>query len=426
MNAIRWAGKNLGTVLLAFILSLVVWVSSVTANDPNEEVEYPRLVPIEVKGLDPNLLIVSELPPTVRVTFYAPRSIQNKLFADAGLVTASLDLKGLAPGDHLVQVEVQANQRPVRVTVKDPNEVHVVLESKITQVISVTLQMDGEPALGYRQGDMSYSPREVSVTGPESQVSKVVEVRGRFSVGGATQPVSTNVQLQAYDANGNAVENVTLTPDNVDVQLPVSLLGGYRNVIVKVITEGVIANGYKLTNISVTPPTVLVFSSDPNLLNDLPGYVETEAVSLQDAQDDIEVFLKLNLPEGISVVGDDKALVQVNIAAIETTVRMSLPVEVIGLAPGLAASVSPANVDVILSGPVNILNALDPQAIRVVVDMTGKVIGVFQVTPSAPFLPDRTRLDSILPDTLEVTIIKAPTPTPTTTPSPGATATPTP
>jgi YbbR domain-containing protein len=413
-------------VLLAFILSLVVWVSSVTANDPNEEVEYPRLIPIEVQGLDPNLLIVSELAESVRVTFYAPRSIQNNLLADEGLVNASLDLTNLGPGEHIVPVEVLVSQRPVRVTDRDPDEVHVVLESKITETISATLQMDGEPALGYQQGEIRYSPREVSVTGPESQVSKVVVVRGRFSIGGATQPITTNVQLQAFDANGTAVQNVTLTPDNVDVQLPISLLGGFRNVIVKVITSGEIANGYKLTNISVTPPTVLVFSTDPDLLNDLPGYVETEAVSLQAAQDDIEAFLKLNLPAGISVVGDDKALVQVNIAAIETTVRLSLPVEVIGLMPGLAAAASPANVDVILSGPVNILSSLDPQAIRVVVDMNGKVIGVYQEMPSAPFLPERIRLDSILPDTVEVTITKAPTPTATTTASPGSAATPTP
>jgi YbbR domain-containing protein len=196
-------------------------------------------------------------------------------------------------------------------------------------------------------------------------------------------------------------------------------------VIVKVITTGEIANGYKLTNITVTPPTVLVFSSDPNLLNDLPGYIETEPISLENAQDDIETYLKLNLPKGISVVGDDKALVQVNIAAIESSIRMSLPVEVIGLTPGLTAAVSPTNVDVILSGPVNILNSLNPNSIRIVVDMTGKNIGTYQESPTMPFLPDRVTLDSISPDAVEVTVTKAPTPTPTLTPAPGAAVTPT-
>lgn len=426
MKALRWIGKNLGTLLLAFVLSLVVWVSSVTANDPNLEVDYPRAIPIDISGLDPNLMIVSELPESVRVSFYAPRSIQENLQSVPASVTASLDLTDMGPGEHTVPVEVQTTLRPVRVTARDPEDVQVVLESKITRVISVTLQTDGEPALGYSAGDINYTPGVASVSGPSSQVSKVVEVRGRFSIGGATQPVATRVQLQPYDANGTVVTNVTLTPETVDVNLPVSLLGGYQNVIVRVLTEGEIANGYKLTNITVTPKIVLVFSSDPSLLNELPGYIETEPVNVDNAQDDIETFLSLSLPEGISVVGDDKVLVQVSIAAIESSIRMSLPVEVINLRPGLAATISPANVDIILSGPINVLNSLDPQSIRIVVDMTSKGIGIYQETPTAPFLPARVQLDSILPDTLEVTVELAPTPTPTLTPAPNAVATATP
>jgi YbbR domain-containing protein len=427
MKVLRWIGKNLGTVLLAFVLSLVVWISSVTANDPNEEVEYPRSIPLAVIGLDNDLLIVSELPASVRVTIYAPQSIQGRLLADPNSVTATLDLQDLGPGEHSVPVQVQANQRPVRVVATEPAEVEVVIEARVSEVFSVNLLLDGEPALGYRTGILEYSPKEISVSGAESLVEQVVEVRGQLSMGGATQPITETVSLQAYDAEGLVVPDVTLSPESVEVELPISLLGGFRNVIVKVMTSGEIASGYKLTNISVTPPSLMVFSSDPTLTDQLPGYIETEPINLQNAQDDIETYLSLDLPEGITVVGDDKVLVQVSIAAIETSIRLSLPVEVINLRPGLAAEVSPANVDVILSGPLPLLSNIDPQSIRIVIDMTDKnELGVYQEIPTAPFLPERISLDSILPETVEVTVSLAPTQTPTATFSPSEAITPTP
>jgi YbbR domain-containing protein len=123
-------------------------------------------------------------------------------------------------------------------------------------------------------------------------------------------------------------------------------------------------------------------------------------------------------------------LVQVSIAAIESSLAISLPVEVIGLDPGLEASAIPAIVDVILSGPVPILNTLGPTDVRVVVDLTGYDVGTYQFIPDVNILPVRVQKVSMLPSTVEITITIAPTPTQSGTPNgtvtPLRTATPTP
>jgi YbbR domain-containing protein len=79
--------------------------------------------------------------------------------------------------------------------------------------------------------------------------------------------------------------------------------------------------------------------------------------------------------------------------------------------------VSPTTVDVILSGPVPILNTLGPTDVRVVVDLTGYDVGTYQFIPNVNILPDRVTKVSMLPSTVEVTITIAPTPTQTVTPS---------
>jgi hypothetical protein len=60
----------------------------------------------------------------------------------------------------------------------------------------------------------------------------------------------------------------------------------------------------------------------------------------------------------------------------------------------------------------------------VIVDLTDLELGVHVVTPVVDILPDRVGVETILPSTVEVEIIIAPTPTPTRTP--GLTPAPTP
>jgi YbbR domain-containing protein len=227
----------------------------------------------------------------------------------------------------------------------------------------------------------------------------------------------------AVDQQGEAVSGVNITPTEVSVTQPIFLQGGYRNVIVRVETVGQPADGYKLTNITVSPLNVVVFSSDPQLVNDLPGYVETEPVDLSGAIDDIDTYVSIVVPEGVSMVGNQFVLVQVSIAAIEGTLNMSLPVLPIGLLPIQAALISPETVDVILSGPVPILDAMTPEDVRVFVDVSDLELGIYQLEPQVEIIPDRVIVESVVPSTVEVEIIVAPTPTPSSTAAPAPAAT---
>jgi YbbR domain-containing protein len=121
-------------------------------------------------------------------------------------------------------------------------------------------------------------------------------------------------------------------------------------------------------------------------------------------------------------------LVQVSIAAIDSSLAISLPVEVIGLAPGLIATPNPPVVNVILAGPVPLLNALGPADVRVVVDLSGYDTGTYEITPTVTILPDQVQQVSLIPSSIEITITIAPTPTqtPSVTVTPVRTATPAP
>lgn len=418
-TVLRWLAKNLGMLLTAFVLAIIVWVSAVVASDPNEENVLGHTIPVEIIGQDPGLQIISEMENEVSLTLNAPNSVWTELNGDPESVRAWIDLSNLGSGDHEVPIQIQIGPRLVRIVRQEPESLTIQLDTIVTQVFPVTILVRGTLPTGYVAPIPSANPAEVTLVGPESLIERVLEVRVSLDISGLGETVSRTMTPAAVDTEGRVVTGVTITPATVSVTQPITLLGGYRYVIVRAVSSGQVANGYRLTNIFVSPVGVVVFSADPQLVNDLPGYIETEPLDLTGAEDDFESLVDLALPDGISVVGDTKVLVQVSIAAIETSLAVSLPVEVIGLTPGLAAVVSPMTVDVILSGPVPILDKLAPGDVRVVIDLTGYEIGVYQFIPVVEILPERVQKISILPATVEVTITSMPTATPTLTPTPG-------
>ena len=424
IKVLRFLGRNLGSLITALILGLIVWVSAVTAADPNQEVVYPRQVPIEQIGKDPRLLVVGNISTVERVTLNAPRSIQEQLAGDETAVRVWIDLTNLQAGEHTVAVHVQPNRSPVRVVREEPAEIHLVLEPLTTRTLTVTLIVQGQPALGYKAGSPIYETSQVLVSGAESLVSQVTEVQAVVNLYNASQSLDASISLKPVDNAGKLVDGLTLTPDSTNVKIPINLLGGYRNVIVKVVSSGNVADGYKLTGIIAIPPNVVVFSGDPQQLADLPGYIETKPLDLTGATSDITTTVPLNMPPGISVVNDQKALVHVGITPIISSLTISLPVGVSGLAPDLEAHFTPTRVEVVLTGPVPILNTLKPSDIRAIIDVTGKDVGVYQVGLSVSFLPAGVQTESILPSPVEVTLVKGPTPTHTLTPTPGPSQTP--
>ena len=86
----------------------------------------------------------------------------------------------------------------------------------------------------------------------------------------------------------------------------------------------------------------------------------------------------LDLPNGVSLVGEESVLVRLSIAAREGTLLINLPIEAIGFPPEMQAIFAPETVEVLLAGPLPILNNLKPAEIRVSVDLTGMEPGVYQ------------------------------------------------
>ncbi len=420
----RWILDNYRTFLWAFALAIAVWISAVTSADPDETRTLPSPVPVQIIGQASNLVLSSDIPTEVEVTLRAPHSVWSMIEADPQLVRAILDLSGISSGEHILELQIQVNARPVQIVSAAPGAISLTLEPLMTKSFNADLSISGEAAVGYQVGNAKMEPLEIVVSGAQSQVQKVMRARIPVDLNGIRENLDQTIQVEILDQNGQIVDGVTASPEVVHVTLPVSQQGGYRDVAVKVSIIGRVASGYRLTDLSVFPPVVTVFSTDPDLVANLPGVVDTQALDLQNAQDDINTRLSLNLPPGVSIIGEQTVLVQAGVLPIEGSVTLAGEfIEIVGLENGLTAQVSPLSVDVILSGPLPLLDTLTHQSIRATVDLTGLAPGTYQIKPKVEILVANIVVESILPNAIEVVITEldasqSPTPIPSPTPKP--------
>jgi YbbR domain-containing protein len=423
-----WQG--LSTIILSLILATLVWFVAMREENPPVESDYGPAIPLEIENIPAEVVIFDSdsVPSSVSLHLRAPQTSWDQL--SPGKFRAWIDLTDLPPGLHDVPVQVEVSDRSVTVVDKSPSTVNVRLESLAEAQVPIRVNVMDNAPVGYIARVATISSITATVSGPATVVDQVTQATADIYLRNAKETVKRSVDLSARDANGDAVNRVTLNPNEIEVTIPIEQRFGYRDVSVRVPVSGEVAPGYWVSNINVDPATVTVVGG-PSALQQLPGFIETFPIDVSDATSDITERVAFALPPGVSVVQPDSnisgdnggAQVQVQIAAVEGGQTVQRTVTLQGLDQNRSAVARPQRVDVILSGPLPRLQALTLQDVKVIADLFGLGLGVHKVKPTI-VVPETLRVESVLPDTIEIQISMAP-PTPTSTATLVPTITPT-
>ena len=414
---LQWLRANLGTLLLAFVMALTAWVAAVNQDDPIIESIYPQPIEIVYTGLTEGTLIVGNTPDNATVTIRAPESVWNELSPQDIYLEA--DLTGLEAGIYRITLKHHVNREPSQVTEVEPEILTLTLEPSTSKELTIQVLTFDQPALGYIAEEPIAVPEHATVVGPTSLVDQIYELRAEISLANRRESLDQEVALIPLDENGNEVRGVLIPIEQVRILVQIKPGERYRPISVIPYIEGreeLEAIGhYQVTAINVIPREVIVFSSDKEVLDALPGYVETVPLNILDETHQVERRVPLNLPEGVSLVGDQSVLVQVTIVPVVESITITRAVEIQGLGPDLYAYPSPDTIDVILTGPAATLEALRTEDVRVVLDLLDHEAGIYQIEPQVLLLPTDLEFDAPMPATIEVSITTTPPPTPTPT-----------
>lgn len=400
--------QSLGTMVLSIILAMMVWFVAMREKNPPVEDDYRESISLEIQSLPPGTIIFGDVPERVNLRLRAPQSSWDDLSPTK--FRAWIDLSGLTPGLHDVPVQIEVSDRSVVVVGKRPSSVNVRLESLAEKQFPITVEIVDAAPLGYIARPPILDPITATVSGPASIINQVQQVWAEMYLRSAKETVERSIDLSARNINGEVLKRLTITPPKVHVTVPIEQRFGYRDVSVRVAISGEVAPGYWISNIVVDPSTVTVVGS-PAALNNIPGFIETFSVDVNNATDDVVERVALNLPQGVSVVqpegqassGSGGVLVSVDVSAIEGGQTVQRLVTFQGLRETRWAVARPSQIDVILSGPLPRLQSLTLQDVKVIVDLFGLEPGVHKVKPTV-VVPEGLRVESVLPDTVEVEI----------------------
>lgn len=392
--------SNASSVLIALVFALVVWIVATNEQNPTREGLFPDAVAItfENRAEDMTLLDPSRLASRVRIR--TQEDVWQNL--NSGNFAVKADLGGLDAGEHQVNLVATSSDPRVTITGIDPPAVQLRLE-KIRQVpVLVRVRVLDEPPLGYETKTPEVEPSTVIVSGPQNKVEQVNDATVELALRGAKTAVDREVNVLLHDAQGNQIQGLTITPSTVQVHLPVEQRVGYKDAAVKAVIGGNVASGYWVSDISVDPATVTLVGA-PNALNQLGGFVETESLDVTGAKENIVKRVRLKLPEGVSVLNASDVMLRVAVEPVLSGLTVRRPVSVSDTCT-LPSKISPDTVEVILSGPLPILQTLKKDDVQIVLDAPRCVEGTFQAELRAVNVPDEIKVESIVPATAEVII----------------------
>lgn len=389
-----------GLAALSLLLAVVLWYFVTDTENPTLIDVYPSPISVEPVNVTEALAVANQLP-AVQVRISAPADRWERL--TPANFRALVDLNGFGARSQEVPVRVEVEGvRGVRVVDVQPRTVIVNLEDVATRQVSVTARAVGSPPLGYQIGAIAPQTTSARVSGPESLVALIDQAVAEVNVTGLTVNVQQNVVLKAVGTGGAEIRGVRIEPANVPVNIEVIQTTIVRTVPLAVEVGGEPDPGYAVSRVASSPSAIQV--QGPIEALQQIDRIRLPAVSVAGARSDVVRSVQIPLPAGISYVDRDRATVTVTITPASGSRRTTIAVEAINVPSGRVARIQGSgSVEVILEGPLPVLNAMVSGDLRATVDVAGAGTGTLslQVTVRAP---DGVSVKSVQPATVTVTI----------------------
>lgn len=399
---------NLFWFLASLFIAVVVWITAELDADPINVERLGERVPIEIMT-DSNVIVTEQSANRALVLVRAQQTTLDELSPEDVEIYADLqNVTELGQRRVSLQWRIEGEQQANVVTIS-PSQISVELERREERFVPVEVEITGSPPASVEANVTVPEVNQVLVSGPADMVSRVDVAR--IPVDLSDQRVSTQLEEEPTpvdtDEGTPPLSDLTVEPETVTVDVDIAPRSDVREVRVTPNIIGQPPTGYTLTSgFDYSPETVFV-SGPQEALEELPGTLFTAPINLSNYTDDFEVRVPVELPnDDLLLITGQRITVSVGIDPVQTSRQFErVPVEIIGLQEGLEATLSPAEVSVLVNGPQPVLSEIEPDEIQVIVDLNDVTEpGVVQVAPSASVGVGQIEAEniSVLPPTIDV------------------------
>jgi len=392
--------NNLLWFIASLLMSIFVWLIATTQSDPITSDIILR-VPI-IAEADEGYHILT-IPESVNINVRAPESV-FPLRTSEIIVTANLD--GLGAGTHRdIELEVDIPQRRA-LGDAEPRVITVTLEEIQSKLVEIEPLIEDNLPPDYERGAILLDDVEVEVTGASSLVERVVSAQIVVELEDQRAAFEDEFAIIPIDADGNRVDDVEMSQTITRATIMVSQSSDVRAIsIIPDINADTLPSGYNFTSFDYEPQTLFVRGE----IDELPDVLYTQPINLTNRTDDFEIRVPVISPgSGFLVLGDRIVTVTVVIdPSIGSEQFDTIPLTVIGANDDYMTEVATETVSVLITGPQVEIDALNIDAIRVVIDVTELGAGTYEITPIVEIGTVDDRVDvSVSPASISITIIE--------------------
>ena len=425
--------ENLPWKITSVILAFLLWLFVINTQNPIQPQEISG-VNIVITGLNElesngyNLKNEKEIRnQQFKVVVTGPRLEIDKLIKDPKLITVTLSMEQYMQslnGNSLTDsanytVKMDLDSYSVSITEKKPQIDKVIIDKIEQKEQKVNYKISKELTDTYTLIDDEIpviSPGKVTITGPKNDIDRVSEAQVHLeSKDFSGEKLIANLPVRLYDAEGEEITTLKVTPELVEVKLPI---GSEKEVPVKLNYEGELREGLVLVNTIISPETVKVIGTPEKLSN--IEEIQLEAIDLSAIEKTDLIETNMKLPEGVMTLIGNKVRVSLE---IEEKEELKYPIqtseidlEIIGLEEGLSYEVLTPRIEVTLSAVPNRLLNYDKEDIKFKLDLSGYTIGEYTLSLQVQTPPDITVVDKVINVDIKIDETEQENPEPTSTP----------
>lgn len=329
--------------------------------------------------------VVEGLPDKVDVTLMGSRS--DLFIAKQSTAKVTVDLSGLKPGTHKVNIEYAAPTGSIDYSV-NPSVANVNIYPKVSETKTVTADLLNQDSLDSKLviEDVSTSVDTVVIKGTDdnnaiNSLKKVATVKALVDVESLTLNDAgivnvKNIPLKAYDKDGNIL-NVEIVPEKISVDLEVA--SPSKVVPIKIVPKGNISFGKAISSIQLSSSNVVVYGKQSILdnLQNVPVKVDVEGLNSNK-----EFKLELKKPKGIKSMSLNNITATLILDAATDRDIENVNIDVRNLSDGYTVqglSENDIKVTVNVKGVDAVIKALTNEDIKAYIDLKNYKPGEYEV-----------------------------------------------
>ena len=320
--------------LIAVLISLTLWAGLISQDENITRDKTFQNVNVNVTGTETmknnGYIVVSDLDELLNnVSIVAAVPQKQYAKAEASAYNVRLDLSRInGTGEQELKLLSTNSQTYGKVVSSNPSSINVLVEDYFVRPrIPVSVSVEGDTPEGWYMSPPTVDPSLVAVSGPGSLVQTISRAKvfiNTADIEWKEGTILTGAEIHLFNRSGAVVESPLLSITSSSLTIDTVLIE--TNLLPKTTFEtadlvqinGTVANGYRISDVRISPETVYVADRAEVLeqMHELP--MDRTSVNVNGLKETTVFQLKIQKPSEDSIISNETVTVTVEIEADES------------------------------------------------------------------------------------------------------------